>query len=146
MSSELRTGLELAPGDEIATWTETPTNVDVFILGTAYWTTHRIHYDQAWARQEGYVDVVITGVVMYGWVERALLAWAGSPHCARRFNFRHTGLACIGDTLEVKLTVKDVHVDDGTTQVDVGISITKTPDGSQILQGTATVGLPGASG
>ena len=145
MEARLRTAPELAPGDEIASWSETPTNVDVFILGTAYWSTHRIHYDQTWARQESYADVVVTGVLMYGWVERALLAWAGSPHSLRRFNFRHTGLACVGDTLEVALTVKDVHAENGSTTVDVNISITKRPDGTQILQGTATVALTGAA-
>lgn len=144
MKSQLRTPADVSPGDEIAGWTETPTNLDLFLLGTAYWTTHRIHYDQAWARREGYRDAVVTGVLMYGWIERALIAWAGSSDGIRRFSFRHTGFACVGDALRVSLRIRQVQPHHRRSTVEVGISITKTADETTILEGTAVVDLPTA--
>ena len=143
-SPTLRTWPNVAPGQKIATWTETPTNVDLFVLGVAYWTTHRIHYDEKWARQEGYPGVVITGVLMYGWIERTLITWAGSPDRIHRFRFRHIGLACVGDTLQISLTANEVHPGSDHGEVHVGISITKEPDGQRILEGTAILRLPTA--
>jgi hydroxyacyl-ACP dehydratase HTD2-like protein with hotdog domain len=131
------------PGDVAVAWTEQPTNVDLFLMGIPYWTSHRIHYDETWARSEGYDGPVVTGVLMYGWIERELVRWAGSPTAVVSYQFRHVGLTCAGEQVQCALTIANDQAGLLPQQLKVLISVTKS-DGTGVLTGHAIVRSPAA--
>lgn len=134
-----------AAGDQVFTWTKRPTNLDCFLIGTAYWTSHRIHYDREWAQAEGYADVVVTGVLLYAWLEKLIVQWAGSPHAVRAYKFRHTGLPTVDDDLVFTGTVADVVL--SGDQLDVTLTLdVHTATERSILVGECRLGFSTADG
>jgi hydroxyacyl-ACP dehydratase HTD2-like protein with hotdog domain len=121
-------------GDQVVAWTKQPTNLDCFLLGAAYWTSHRIHYDRGWAQEEGYADVVVTGVLLYSWFERLIVSWAGSPSAVTSYSFRHTGVATVQDELIFSGVILDISPVDDAIRVTVAIDV-HTIDDRSILKG-----------
>ena len=136
-----RTFGDVAVGDRLPAFRETPTNVDLFLINVPYWGSHRIHYDYKWARSEEFEDVVVPSILMYTWVERALVRWAGDPGTIRRYRFRHTGLACVGCELHGAIEVTRTEPGESVGEIECAISV-RTTDGREVLTGAAILELP----
>jgi hydroxyacyl-ACP dehydratase HTD2-like protein with hotdog domain len=77
-----------------------PTTVQLFRFSAATWNAHRIHYDQAYARdQEGYPDVLVQSHLHGCFLSRAVLGWAPSGAVLRRLRWENRGIAVPGDEL-----------------------------------------------
>lgn len=76
----------LAPGETIGSYEWHPTTIQLFRFSAVTWNQHRIHYDQAYARDEGYPDVLVQSHLHGCYLAHSLLAWAGPG--ARLVNFR----------------------------------------------------------
>ena len=86
----------------------TPTRLTVFLFGTAYWTSHRIHYDVEAAREEGFGDVLVTANLLSAYNIELLTRWTGDPHCVIELEERNVTPALAGDALTISGTVVDV--------------------------------------
>jgi 3-methylfumaryl-CoA hydratase len=131
---------EVKVGDELRHREQT-SNLASFLMGIAWWGSHRIHYDHKWARHDGFEDVVVMGSHSYAWVDRMLTGWAGDPGCVRRLSFRHLSVAYVGDVLEVVARVTGTRETGGAGEVEWSIEITKA-DGTPVTTGTALTRLP----
>lgn len=50
---------DLAVGTDLPEFVHTPTNIQLFRFSAATWNPHRIHYDQAYAREEGHPGLLV---------------------------------------------------------------------------------------
>ncbi len=131
---------DVALGEELRHREQT-SNLASFLMGVAWWGSHRIHYDREWARHDGFDDVLVMGSHMYAWVDRMLTRWAGDPGCLRRLGFRHMATANVGVVLDVTARVTALREADDAGDVEWSIEIAKS-DGTQVTTGTAVVRLP----
>lgn len=86
-----------------ATWTEqrAPTAATLFRYSALTFNSHRIHYDQAYAREvEGYPDLVIQGPLLATYM--AELARRTTGRTLREFGFRLNRPLYLGDRFHVK--------------------------------------------
>lgn len=87
-------------GAAIPALTVRPTTVQLFRFSAATWNAHRIHYDQAYAReQESYPDVLVQSHLHGCFLTRAVLAWAPPRAALRRLRWENRGTAVPGDEL-----------------------------------------------
>lgn len=98
-----RTGVEITPQRF------TPDRVQLFRFSAATWNPHRIHYDQAHARDEGYPDVLIQSHLHAGLLLKTLMDWAGPNTRVRRFRWENRAVATPGDVLTCSGKVVAVH-------------------------------------
>lgn len=76
-----------------------PTAVQLFRFSAATWNAHRIHYDRAYAQEEGYPDVLVQSHLHACFLMRALRGAVGEDARIERFGWRNRGVAVPGDRL-----------------------------------------------
>lgn len=131
---------DVSVGEEIRHREQT-SNLASFLMGIAWWGSHRIHYDREWARHDGFDDVVVMGSHSYAWVDRLLTRWAGDPGCLRRLGFRHLSVVQVGDVLDVVARVTGTRALPDAGEVEWSIEIAKD-DGTTVTTGSALLRLP----
>lgn len=121
-----------------------PTTIQLFRFSAATWNAHRIHYDQAYARTEGYPDVLVQSHLHGCLLLHAALNWAGPTALVRAFRWENRGIAIAGDELSITGTVTAVAPDptDPDRQV-VTIELAEhTAAGVLCAPATAVLSLP----
>ena len=118
----------------------TPTRLTVFLFGTAYWTSHRIHYDVEAARAEGFSDVLVTANLLSAYNIELLTRWTGDPHCVIELEERNVTPALAGDALTISGTVVDVGESNGHSTARCSLLIARG-DGDTVVRGSALVYL-----
>jgi hydroxyacyl-ACP dehydratase HTD2-like protein with hotdog domain len=116
----------------------TPTRLTVFMFGTAYWTSHRIHYDVEAARAEGFGDVLVTANLLSAYNVELLTRWTGDPHCVIELEERNVSPALAGDPLTISGTVVDLGASNGRSTARCSLLITNG-DGDTVVRGSALV-------
>lgn len=96
---------EVSIGQQIDGCRYTPNVMHVNLMNIANWGVHRIHYDKEWAQKDGFDDVVVQGVLLYGWVEKMLTKWAADPACVRKLSFRNVSVPLAGQSFELSGSV-----------------------------------------
>jgi acyl dehydratase len=119
-------------GDAIPSLTKVATNLSTFLVGIAWWTSHRIHYDKDEAIREGFDDVVVPGIHIYMWIEQHLVDWAGQHAALKRLTIRHKALPYVNDEITISGEVSSV--EDRLVTVDIRAL---RADGTELLAGTA---------
>lgn len=89
-----------------------PSRIQLFRFSAVTWNAHRIHYDGAYAREEGYPDVLVQSHLHGCFLIRTLVAWAGPGARVMRFGWQNRNLAVPGDVLTCRGRVTGV---DGRT-------------------------------
>jgi hydroxyacyl-ACP dehydratase HTD2-like protein with hotdog domain len=107
-----------AVGDDLATLAVIPTTNQLFIFSAITWNSHRIHYDQAYARAEGYDDVLVQSHLHAAFLARAVCRSHGSGARVRRIAWQNRSPASPGDVLTVSGKVTGVRVENDTVTVD----------------------------
>jgi hydroxyacyl-ACP dehydratase HTD2-like protein with hotdog domain len=92
---------EVTVGERIDGSRYSPTTLHANLMNIANWGTHRIHYDKVWALQDGFDDVVVQGALLYAWIEKMLVGWAGDPAFIRKLSFRNVSVPLVGQVFEV---------------------------------------------
>jgi hydroxyacyl-ACP dehydratase HTD2-like protein with hotdog domain len=128
----------------IATAEVRPDEVDLFMFSAATWLTHRIHFDRAYARSEGFPDLVVHGPLQGAYLAE-LLSSAARRHGGRlsRLSYRHHRSVFCGDRLLLTATLAsraDQH--DGVV-LEAAVRIT-TGDQDVVTSGAARLWLPDA--
>lgn len=133
------------PGSVLPEVHRTPTRVTCFLFAVAWWAPHRVHYDVEWARQDGFDEVMVPGLLISEYVVFALTSWSGDPCHLRRLTVRNTGPAFAGENLTVRAQVAEVVPGEDRTAVTFDFSVSKDGDQS-VATGQGTVEVAVAPG
>ena len=90
----------LSIGQDIPERIHNPTNVELFRFSAATGNPHRIHYDQAYARREGYEDVLVQGPLHGSLIIQYLLDWAGAEAKIRMISWENRRYALVREALK----------------------------------------------
>lgn len=118
-----------------------PNAIQLFRFSAATWNAHRIHYDTAYARSEGYPDILVQSHLHGCYLTNAVLRWAGRGARLRAFRWRNRHIAVADDTLIVTGTVTAVVGDGRGRVVEVGLE-EHNARGDLCVTGQAVVELP----
>jgi acyl dehydratase len=139
----------IRPGDRLPDLVRTPTRVTCFLFAVAWWAPHRVHYDVELAREEGYVDVMVPGLLLNEYVVSAVTSWTGDPTTLRKMTIRNTAPVFAGDTVKVESEVTAVRKSEsiGGVTHDRVLAITfeykmTKGDGQPVASGSALVEVP----
>lgn len=109
-------------GEAIPSAVHTPTAVQLFRFSAATWNAHRIHYDSAYAREEGYPDVLVQSHLHASLLARFVLQWAGTGARLSRFRWENRAIAVPGDELRYTGVVTAVRLLDEVEQIECELS------------------------
>ncbi|ATY16328.1 acyl dehydratase [Amycolatopsis sp. AA4] len=119
--------------------------MQLFRFSAATWNAHRIHYDEAYARSEGYPGVLVQSHLHGCFLANALLEWAGPDAMLRSLSWRNRHAAIAGDVLTVTGHVMSAETDGAEMLVEVEIA-ERDQRGALCVSGHAVVRVPGQAG
>jgi hydroxyacyl-ACP dehydratase HTD2-like protein with hotdog domain len=76
-----------------------PTTIQLFRFSAVTWNSHRIHFDQAYARTEGYPDTLVQSQLHGCFLAHTVLQWAGRGAQLLTFRWENRHFAVAGDVL-----------------------------------------------
>ena len=133
---------EVQVGDTLPERTYTPGNVQLMLYNAALWNGHRIHFDEAYAREvEGYPGLVIAGPLLGDWLHQCVEEWLGEDGVVMSMSYSNRVAAYIGETLVAGGTVTATDADSGEIRIDMHM---RNEAGENIAPGVATARLHGA--
>jgi hydroxyacyl-ACP dehydratase HTD2-like protein with hotdog domain len=132
--------MTIAVGDRIPELVRAPTNVQLFAFSAATGNAHRIHYDAAYARTEGYADVLVQSHLHACFLAQAIKRAWGDAARLRRLGWQNRGPAVPGDELTVTGAVTEVQVQPSARQVVLSLE-EHNQRGELCVRGWATVVL-----
>lgn len=132
---------DCAVGDEIPVLTAEIGPAQLFMMSAVTLNPHRIHYDEGWARHEGYEERVIHGPFHGEVIIQTLQSWVGSTGWLMELEYSNRRYAVLGDTLTGHGRISKVYQDGGRNLVDLEVWA-ENQRGETTAPGTATVVLP----
>jgi hydroxyacyl-ACP dehydratase HTD2-like protein with hotdog domain len=84
---------------EITPLVKRPTALQLFLFSAATWNPHRIHYEAAYAAEEGYPDSIVQAHLHASFVAEAVMRTIGPRGRLLRLGWQNRGIAVPGDTL-----------------------------------------------
>lgn len=137
MSSEALEALTAQTGDELVPLTVQPTPLQLFRYSAATWNSHKIHYDPAYAAEEGHPGILVHSHLHAAFLARACAQWAG-PLGLRALTYRIVRPATPADRLTVSGTVVERAVDGSGVRLVVDL-VERNADGQTCATGNATL-------
>lgn len=131
----------IAAGSTITPYRIVPSTVQLFRFSAVTWNAHRIHYDTAYARTEGYPDVLVQSHLHGCFLANAVLDWAGPDAQLRALRWENRGIAIADNELTVTGTVTDIQIDDDRQVVTVELE-ERDQCGALCAPGRAVVAIP----
>lgn len=128
-------------GMSITPYVVRPSTVQLFRFSAVTWNAHRIHYDSAYARTEGYPGVLVQSHLHGCYLTNAALRWAGRGAQLRSIRWRNRHIAVAGDQLTVTGTVTAVTNNGSRRVVELGLA-EHNEHGTLCVTGRAVVALP----
>lgn len=116
-----------------------PTALQLFRYSAATWNAHKIHYDPAYAAQEGHPGVLVHSHLHAAFLTRACASWAG-PLALRALSYRIVRPATPADSLTVEGTVVDRREDGSAVHLVVQL-VERIDEGDACATGSATLEL-----
>ena len=112
-----------------------PSTVQLFRYSAVTWNPHRIHYDQDWARHEGYPGVLVQSHLHAANAIRVVTQGLGSDWELRRFAYRVLRPAWAGVRLTAEATSLARTADGKRIEATLR---EKNAEGAECLSGKAT--------
>lgn len=133
----------LRPGDHLPEHTWVPSEIQLFRYSAATWNSHRIHYDQSYARSEGYPDVLVQSHLHGAMLTRLCTDWISGHGHLRKLSVSVRRYAVPGDVLVCRGTVTAVDRDEQTGAVlaDIDLEEARPADATVCASGKAQVEL-----
>lgn len=132
---DVEEGTVLPPMEKTATTTQ------LFLFSAATYNAHRIHYDKAYAAEEGHPDLLVHGPLQGGWLAQYIVDWMGPLGRLKKLEFTNRGRAFPGERLTFKGRVIKKESLDGAYLAVCDIW-EENESGEVILPGKAVVSLP----
>ncbi|WNI19009.1 MaoC/PaaZ C-terminal domain-containing protein [Actinacidiphila sp. ITFR-21] len=120
-----------------------PDEVDLFMYSAVTWLTHRIHFDQRYARSEGYDGVLVHGPLQGSYLGQMLFDYADPRGGSLTgISYRHHRPVYCNDTLTclAHAVAAETGPDGCVLRVELEI---RDGRGTPATSGTATLDLPG---
>jgi hydroxyacyl-ACP dehydratase HTD2-like protein with hotdog domain len=117
---------------------KTPTTSMLFRFSAVTWNTHRIHYDQAYARHENHPDVLVQATMHGAFMLEMLNKAVRDCGSVKSFEYMNRARAVPGDTLTCQAVV--VAIDAQTREVMCDVTEINQ-HGQVCAKGTATLAL-----
>lgn len=113
------------------------TAVDLALFAASSGDHNPLHLDAAVARAAGFDQPVVHGMLTMAFVARLFTGHFGAG-CVRALNTRFTGVALLGDTIELSAKLTDTQ--DGVARYDVSA---RTTGGTELVAGQARIAPAG---
>ena len=111
------------PGDAMPPLERHITTATIMSYGAATWDWHRMHYDDAYAREQGLPGVVLDGQAFGAYLAMAVTGWLGPRAFVRKLSFRMRAMVRPGDTIRCVGEVTAVHSEDGADIVTLALRL-----------------------
>ena len=132
---------DVEEGVELPPLVKRPTTVALFRYSAVTWNPHRIHYDEAWARHEGYPNVLVQAHLHGAYLTQMVMDWIGPHGILRKLSWSNRRLAVPGDTLTCRGKVTRKYIAEGRHHVECEIWA-ENQNGEVCAPGAALVLLP----
>jgi hydroxyacyl-ACP dehydratase HTD2-like protein with hotdog domain len=132
---------DVEEGTDIPPLVKRPSAVALFRYSAVTWNPHRIHYDETWARHEGYPGILVQAHLHGAYLAQMVMGWIGPTGLLRKLSWSNRRLAVPGDTLTCKGKVRRKYADDGLFFVECEIW-EENQEGEVCAPGSALVILP----
>lgn len=141
--TDVRTGdaAFITVGTEIKPYCIRPSTIQLFRFSAATWNAHRIHYDQEYARSEGYPNVLVQSHLHGCFLSNAVMEWIGEKATLRAFRWENRKLAVVGDYLTVTGRVTAIKDEPGGRVIEVDLE-ERNQRGELCAPGRAVLDLP----
>lgn len=116
-----------------------PTSTMLFRFSAVTWNTHRIHYDEAYARTEGHDGVLVQATMHGAFLLQLARAFAGPAGKVAELSYSNRGKAVPGDVLTLGGKVTALLPDERAVACDIW---ERRQDQSLCAVGTARIVLP----
>lgn len=136
---------DLAEGQDIPPLTYEFTAAKLFQMSAVTLNVHRIHYDEGWARHEGYEERVIHGPFHGELIVQTLQRWLGSTGWLRKIEYSNRRYAVLGETMTGRGRITRLFRDGDRHLAELEVWAEKHAlDGQDVVTapGTALVELP----
>lgn len=118
-----------------------PTRLQLFMFSAVTWNAHRIHYDAAYAGEEGYPDVLVQSHLHGCFLCEAVVRAIGGQARLVRFAWQNRRYAVAGDTLTCSGNAVNVEDSEAGRLVDYELEERNQRD-EVCATGSATVLFP----
>jgi acyl dehydratase len=130
-------------GDELPGFVTEPTTVQLMRYCAVTWNMHRIHFDAAYAAEEGYPAVLVQSHLHQAFLTKLCTDWMGPRGWLRSLSATVRRFAVPGDQLRCRGRVADLDaVDEFAGLVTVEIEEVRDQDGMVCAPGQAAIELP----
>lgn len=134
-------------GSEVSVRSILVDEVDLFLFSAACWLPHRIHFDRAFARDEGLADVPVQGPLQAAWLSDMVAEWADvEGGRLRSMTTRNLLSAFPEDPLTCVVTIASTEPSEEDTGVLVSLDLAVRRDADELVtSGVAVVEVPVSS-
>lgn len=133
----------LSVGMTLPSATRSTSTVQVFRYSAVTWNSHRIHYDQTYARDEGYPGVLVQSHLHGAFVSQYCTDWMGPYGRLLGLNLSVRRFAVAGETLTVNGVITDLaQVSESRGVVHLELTEQRGCDNEVCVPATAKIELP----
>lgn len=112
-------------------------NVQQMLYNAVLWNGHRIHFDEAYAREvEGYPGLVVAGPLLGDWLHQCVEEWLGDDGRILSIDYSNRVASYVGEVLTSGGTVAALRPEAGEAVIDVYI---KNAEGTVVAPGRVEV-------
>ena len=111
--------------------------VQQMLYNAVLWNGHRIHYDEAYARDvEGYPGLVVAGPLLGDWLHQCVEEWLGEDGRILSIDYSNRLASYVGEVLVSGGTVQALRPDSREAVIEVFI---RNAEGAVVTPGTVEV-------
>ena len=111
--------------------------VQQMLYNAALWNGHRIHYDEAYARDvEGYPGMVVAGPLLGDWLHQCVEEWLGDDGRILSIDYSNRVASYVGEVLTSGGTVTEVHPERNEAVIEVHV---RNAEGTVVAPGRVEV-------
>lgn len=132
--------LQLGVGDELPSieLEVTYTRVATLVAGT--WDVFPGHHDPHYAIDQGQRDIYLNTMVLAGFLDRAVMDWAGPESFIRKRSMRIARSVFPGDRLQSQATIRELNCEG--VSIDVRVDVVCSTASGPCIEGTVDVRIP----
>jgi len=132
---------EVNVGDHLPSLIKEPSHIQLFRYSAITWNTHRIHYDQRYAAEEGYPDVLVQSHLHGAFLTQLCTDWMGPEGELKSIELSVRRFAVPGDTLNCRGVIEKKEEKNGEGLVHIKLEEVNQK-GDICVPGKAVIKLP----
>lgn len=111
--------------------------VQQMLYNAVLWNGHRIHYDEAYAKEvEGYPGLVVAGPLLGDWLHQCVEEWLGEDGRILSIDYSNRVASYVGEVLTSGGRVSELRPDRGEAVIDAFV---KNAEGTVLAPGRVEV-------